>query len=73
MPRACGPLPPTIGKLRNVHYFDVHSNTFQGSIPSEIDGLHSVEYLYLDHNQLTAQVPLRPLPTCQSSLPAPTA
>ena len=55
-----------------MHYFDVHSNTFQGSIPSELDGLHSVEYLYLDHNQLAAQAPPAARLHCQSPLPTPT-
>ena len=55
-----------------MHYFDVHSNRFQGSIPSELDGLHSVEYLYLDHNQLAAQAPPAARLHCQSQLPTPT-
>ena len=47
-----GEIPKEIGKLINLHQFDLSNNQLIGEIPKEIGKLTNLEYLFLNNNQL---------------------
>ncbi|KAB1223675.1 Leucine-rich repeat extensin-like protein 2 [Morella rubra] len=48
-----GCLPPEISLLRNLTVFDVSFNHLQGSLPSTIGNMESLEQLDVGHNSFT--------------------
>lgn len=47
----------TLGKLDNLKVISLRSNLLSGKLPTDITSLHSLEYLYLQHNNLTGDIP----------------
>ncbi|XVF82908.1 hypothetical protein PTKIN_Ptkin16aG0088800 [Pterospermum kingtungense] len=58
-----GPIPTTIGRIKNLQRFLLYENKLQGSIPYDLCGLRKISDLVLDHNQLDGH-----LPTCLGNL-----
>jgi len=48
-----GPIPPSIGKLKNLSTLDLSSNEFSADIPSEIADLVDLDILFLGRNNFT--------------------
>ena len=51
-----GVIPPNIGQLRNMVYFNLSYNAFTGTIPSEI-GSVQLQYLDMSNNFLGGEIP----------------
>ncbi|KAM7521968.1 hypothetical protein LguiA_011870 [Lonicera macranthoides] len=53
-----GPIPAnTLGKLDALRVLSLRSNLLNGKLPSDIASLPSLHYLYLQHNNLTGDIP----------------
>lgn len=48
----------TLGKLSGVKIISLRSNRFNGDLPSDITNLPSLQYLYLQHNNLSGDLPV---------------
>ncbi|XP_022717346.1 probable LRR receptor-like serine/threonine-protein kinase At3g47570 [Durio zibethinus] len=58
-----GPIPPTIGGLRDLQNVNLGSNKLEGSIPSELCHLERLAFLTLTDNRLSG-----PIPACLGDL-----
>ncbi|KAJ0763891.1 putative non-specific serine/threonine protein kinase [Helianthus annuus] len=52
-----GSIPESVGKLNNLRFLSLWSNSFTGSIPKALERLRSLEELDLFYNKLTGPVP----------------
>ena len=52
-----GPIPETLGQLKNLQDLYLSGNRLTGTIPETLGQLDSLQYLYLDDNQLTGPIP----------------
>ena len=52
-----GPIPPELGKLKNLKRLILIGNNLTGEIPPELGELESLEYLHLSDNELTGSIP----------------
>ncbi|KAF9589742.1 hypothetical protein IFM89_028651 [Coptis chinensis] len=53
-----GPIPKEIGRLANLHTFDISNNVLTGEVPSSLGHLKTLQYLRLNNNSLSGPVPL---------------
>ncbi|CAI9273881.1 unnamed protein product [Lactuca saligna] len=54
-----GPIPPnTIGKLDSLRILSLRSNFLNGSLPSDIISIPSLQFLYLENNNFSGEIPL---------------
>ncbi|KAL6124516.1 hypothetical protein ACLB2K_077028 [Fragaria x ananassa] len=51
-----GPIPFSLGNLRDLIYLDLAYNKFNGSVPQSLFSLMNLHTLYLDHNNLSGTV-----------------
>ncbi|KAG7530225.1 Serine-threonine/tyrosine-protein kinase catalytic domain [Arabidopsis thaliana x Arabidopsis arenosa] len=53
-----GPIPPnTLGKLESLRILSLRSNLLSGNLPPDIHSLPSLDYIYLQHNNFSGEVP----------------
>ncbi|RRT43136.1 hypothetical protein B296_00020665 [Ensete ventricosum] len=52
-----GPLPPSIGNLKQLVVLSLNSNRFTGAIPASLGRLSNLTWLDLASNQLTGNLP----------------
>ena len=52
-----GPVPPELGSLASLEYFDGTHNDLSGPIPTELGSLANLITLFLDYNELSGPVP----------------
>ena len=50
-----GSIPVTLGSLLHLWFIDLSVSSFVGSVPSSLQNLTVLQYLYLDHNFLTGK------------------
>ncbi|CAH8280090.1 unnamed protein product [Arabidopsis lyrata] len=53
-----GPIPPnTLGKLESLRILSLRSNLLSGNLPPDIHSLPSLDYIFLQHNNFSGEVP----------------
>jgi Leucine-rich repeat (LRR) protein len=52
-----GSIPPELGNLSKLEYFDLFLNQLSGSIPSELGNLSNLKHFDLSFNQLSGSIP----------------
>jgi hypothetical protein len=55
--RLSGPIPETIGNLRNVKALELESNTLSGTLPASLSNMEDLEALLLGSNELSGTLP----------------